>query len=76
MRPTKAKISLRIRAVWSKSSLFARRNIVYMAVQNKLSDDSDQTARMRRLIWISAGRICHKVRFLILRLGKCFHDWL
>ena len=32
------------------------------------SADSDQTARMCRLIWIFAGRTCPKVRFLMLRL--------
>ena len=31
---------------------------------NAPSEDSDQTARMRRLIWIFAGRTCSKGRFL------------
>ena len=36
--------------------------------KNAPNEDSDQTARMRRLIWIFAGRSCPKLRFLILRL--------
>ena len=50
VRLTKTQIRLRIRAVWSESSLFARRNFASLAIQNVLNEDSDQTARMRRLI--------------------------
>ena len=39
-----------------------------LAIQNAASEDSDETARMRRLIWIFAGRTRSKVRFLTLRL--------
>ena len=49
--------------------------IALVAIQNAPSEDSDQTARMRRLIWIFAGRICPvrmracpMVRFLTLRV--------
>ena len=56
VRLTRTQISLRIRAVWSESSLSARRNCASLAIQNVPSEDSDQTARMRRLIWIFAGR--------------------
>ena len=35
------------------------------------SENSDQTARMRRLIWIFTGRTCTKGRFLMLRLIQC-----
>ena len=34
---------------------------------NADSEDSDQTARMRRLIWVFVGRTYQKVRFLSLR---------
>ena len=64
VRPTKTQISLRMRAVWSESSLSAS-----FVNQNASSEDSDQTARMRRLIWINAGRTCPKVRFLTFRLN-------
>ena len=56
VRPTKTQISLRIHEVWSESSLSAWRNFVSLAIQNAFSEDSDQTARMRRLIWILTGR--------------------
>ena len=68
LRPTKTQIRLRIRAVWSESSLAAWRNFVMLAVQNWPSGNFDQTTRMRRLIWILDGRTCAKVRFLTLRL--------
>ena len=61
VHPTKTQIRLRIRAVWSESSLSAWRKIASLAIQNAPSDDSDQTVRMRRLIWIFAGQICKKV---------------
>ena len=32
------------------------------------SKDSDQTGRMSRLIWVSAGRTCHFVGFVMRRL--------
>ena len=45
-----------------------------LTIQNALSEDSDQTARMRSLIWIFAGRPCPKVRFLTLslKMGMAF----
>ena len=61
VRPRKIQISLHI------SLLSAWRKFACLAIQNAFSEDSDQTARMRRLIWIFAGRICPKVRFLTLR---------
>ena len=60
MRPVKTQISLRIRAVWSESSLSAWGNFAILAIQNALRGDSDQTARMHMVIWIFAGRICPK----------------
>ena len=67
VHPTKTQISLRIRAVWSESSLSAFRKIVSLTIENAPSEDSDQTAQMRRLIWIFAGRTFTKARFLTLR---------
>ena len=52
------------RAVWSESSLCAWRNFASLATQIEPSADSDQTAQMRRLIWIFASRRCPKVHFL------------
>ena len=71
VRPTKTQISLRIHEVWSESSLSAWRHFVTLTIQNEPSEDSDQTAQMRSLIWIFAGHICPNVRFLTLRF-KCF----
>ena len=45
-------------------------NFASLAMQNVASEDSDQTARMRRLIWIFAGRKCPKVRFLTLQHNR------
>ena len=58
MRPAKIQISLRIRAVWSEYSVGAfltAKESRFPRVDNK---DSDQSARMRRLIWVLFGRIC------------------
>ena len=68
VRPARIQISLRIRAVWSESSLGA----FWIAEDAKFlhtnNDDSDQTAWIRRLIWVFVGRTCQMVRFLTLRL--------
>ena len=69
LQQRKTEISLRIHTVWSLCSLSAWRNITSLVFENAPSDDSDQTARMRRLIWIFAGRTCQKVPFLTLRLN-------
>ena len=39
-------------------SLSTWRQVASLLLQNAHSEDSDQTARMRRLIWIFAGRTC------------------
>ena len=61
MRPAKIQISLRIRAVWSESSLGSfwiakdkKKKKKYIYADN---EDSDQTARMRSLIWVFFGHI-------------------
>ena len=68
-RPAKIQISLRIRAVWSESSLGAfldsRGCKVFLRADN---EDSNQTARMHSLIWVFDGRSYQKVRFLTLRV--------
>ena len=56
VRPAKTQISLGIRPVWSESSRCAQ----WVAKDPMLlladSEDSDQTGRMPRLIWVFAGR--------------------
>ena len=56
VRPAKTQISLGIRLVWSESSLCAQwvaKDPRFLHVDN---EDSDQTGRMPRLIWVFAGR--------------------
>ena len=56
VRPAKTPISLGIRPVWSESSLCAQWVAKDPMFLHADSDDSDQTARMPRLIWVFAGR--------------------
>ena len=56
VRPAKTQISLGIRPVWSESSLAAWRKLGSLATHWAQSEDSDQTGRMPRLIWVFAGR--------------------
>ena len=71
-------ISLRIRAVWSESSLSAWKTFEPFAIQNAYKEYSDYTAQIRSWNWIIERRICPKVSFLTLRfrynaLGTFFH---
>ena len=50
-----------IRTGWSESSLSAWRKLGSLATHWALSEDSDQTGWMPRLIWVLDGRICHFV---------------
>ena len=56
MPPAKIQIRLRIRAVWSESSLGA----LWIAKDAKFlhanNENSDLTAQMCRLIWVFVGR--------------------
>ena len=54
----KTQISLGIRPGWSESSLSAWRKLGSLATHWAHSEDSDQTGRMPRLIWVFAWRIC------------------
>ena len=73
MCPAKIQISLRIRAVWSESSLGAFGIANDANFLNRDNKDSDQTVKMRRPIWVYVGRTCQKVRFLTYRLKLCSH---
>ena len=66
LRPAKTQISLGIRPVWSESSLSTWRKLGSSATHWAHSEDSDQTLRMPRLIWVFAGctsfcLFCHEV---------------
>ena len=69
VRPAKTQISLGIRPVWSESSLCAQWVAKNPSFLHADSEDSDQTGRMPRLIWVFAGRTCHFVGFVIRRLN-------
>ena len=68
VRPAKTQISLDIRLVWSESSLPVRRKLGSLATHWAHSEDSDQTGRMYRLIWIFAGRTGNFLGFVMRRL--------
>ena len=68
MRPAKTQISLGIRNVWSESSLCAQWVAKDPGFPHVDSEDSDQTERMSRLIWVFAGRKSHFVGFVMLWL--------
>ena len=61
VRPMKTQIRLRISAVWSEFSLSAWRNFAFLVIENVPTEDSDQTAHLRSLTRIFAGRTCPKV---------------
>ena len=66
VHPAKIQISLCIRAVWSEPSqgaIWIAKNPKFLHLDN---EDSDQTARKRRLIWVFAGRTCQNLHFLTL----------
>ena len=56
VRPAKTQISLGIRPVWSDSSLSAWRKLWSLATHWAHRENSDQTGRMPRLIWVFVGR--------------------
>ena len=56
VRPAKTQISRGIRPVWSESSLCAHWVAKDPRFRHADSEDSYQTGRMPRLIWVSAGR--------------------
>ena len=61
----KTQISLGIRPVWSESSLSAWRKFGSLATHWAHCEDSDQTGRMPRLIWVFAVRTCTFVGFVM-----------
>ena len=77
VRPAKNQSSLRVRSVWSESSLGGFRMAKDADFFFYVDSETDHIARMGRLIWVFHGRSFPKVRFLTLRLIK-FHwsRWL
>ena len=69
VRPVKTQISLGIRPVWSESSLYAQWVAKGPSFLHVDCEDSDQTWRMPRLIWVLAG---HTLTLLVLSRGSSF----
>ena len=61
VRLAMTQISLGIRPVWSESSLYAPRTIKDPRLLQADSEDSDQTAWLRRLIWVFTWPTFHFV---------------
>ena len=71
LRPAKTQINLGIRPVWSESSLCTQWLAKEPSFLDAESEDSDQTGRMPRLIWVFTGRTDHFVGF-VMRWLKCY----
>ena len=75
VRPAKTQISLGIRLVWSESLQCAQWVAMFLHADN---EDSDQTGRMPRLIWVLSGGqrsfccFCHEAAFVISEL--CYKE--
>ena len=69
VRPAKTKISLGICPVWSESTLCAQWVAKDPSFLRADSEDSDQTGRLPRLIWVFAGRT---VILLVLSWGGSY----
>ena len=69
VRPAKTQISLGIRPVWSESLPSAWRKLGSVATHWAHSEDSDQTGRMPRLIWVFVVRTCHFIGFVMRQLN-------
>ena len=70
VRPAKTRISLGIRPVWSESSLCAQWVVKDPSFLHADSEDSDQTGRMPRLIWVFAG--CTVTLLVLSCRGSCW----
>ena len=68
VRPAETQISPGFRPFWSESSVSARRYLGSLATHWAHSDDSDQTGRMPRLIWVFDGRTL--ILFVLLCRGS------
>ena len=70
-QPEKSYLLICASDIWKVSSLSAWTRFAFLAIQIAPSEDSDQPARMRRLIRIFAGRMCAKIQSLMLWLTFC-----
>ena len=78
VRPAKTQISLGIRPVWPESLLCTQWVAKDPSFLHVDSEDSDQTGRMPRLIWVFAGRTYRFVGFVMRRFilsSKFSNPW-
>ena len=61
-------ISLGIHSVWTESSVSAWRNLGSLATHYAHREESDQTERIPRPIWVFAGRTRNFIGFVTMRL--------
>ena len=78
VRPAKSQISLGIRQVWSEllpCAFWLAKDPMFLQA---VIEDSDQTGRLPRLIWVFAGSTCHLVGFAMRQLNLSFFSavWL
>ena len=71
LRPTKTQISLGIRPVCSEFLLCSQWVAKVPSFLHADSEDSDQTGRMPRLIWVFAGHTYYFVGFVMVQLILC-----
>ena len=64
VRPAHIQIRLRIRAVWSESSLGASRITKGAKSLHAANENSNKNVPAQRPIWVFVGRTSQKVRFL------------
>ena len=74
VRPAKTQISLRIRAVWSESSLIVCAFYTFQAIQRGINKKPCHTRWMYRLIWVFAGHSGLIVSFVV-RWHRCLFLW-
>ena len=68
VHPAKTQISLDIHPVWSESSMCVQWVAKGPSFLHADSEDSDQSGRLPRLIWVFAGRTSHFVGFVMMQL--------
>ena len=71
--PANTYTSMGNRTVWSESSLIAGRSDGSLTIHKAPSADSNQNARICRLIWVFSGSTGHVVGFVVPRLNSRFY---
>ena len=76
--PTQHHNQQRLRSAW-RSTQYGMGFLVYPSLDSleahAISEDSDQTVRMRWLIWVFAGRTCFDVGFVVRWIIILYIKW-